>query len=74
MVFSERVELICREFNQTHAHRNMKGLKPREREMAVNTELTINFCLGTLGIPCVRDTSGYITGFEIMGYIHEVRS
>lgn len=74
MVFSERVELICREYNQVHAHKHMKGLKARELETAVATELAINFCLGTLGIPCVRDTGGYITGFEIMGAIHEVRS
>ena len=74
MTFSDRIEEICREFNHVRVAVSAKGLT-REQSAYYQAEIaTINYCLGTLGIPCVRDTSGYITGFEIMGAIHEVRS
>lgn len=74
MTFSDRIEEICREFNNVRAIMGAKGLT-REQRARCRAELdTINYCLGTLGIPCVRDASGYITGFEIMGTIREVHS
>lgn len=74
MTFSDRIEEICKEHNSVRTTMSAKGLT-REQSAYCQAELaTINYCLGTLGIPCVRDASGYITGFEIMGTIREVHS
>jgi len=74
MVFSDRVEEVCREFNAVHASVRSKELTEFASELAYMEERTINYVLGTLAIPLVRDKCGYITGFEIMGTIREVRS
>lgn len=74
MTFSDRIEEVCREFNSVHAHVRSKDLTQYARELAYMEERTINYVLGTLAIPLVRDSCGYITAFEIMGAHREVRS
>ena len=74
MVFSDRVEEVCREFNSIHAHKRAKQTPRNMIEVLEAQEQTINFCLGMLGIPVVRDSCGYITAFQIMGGFKEVRS
>ncbi len=74
MIFSDRIEEICKEYNNVRATMSSKGLTRVQSAYYQAETATINYCLGTLGIPCVRDSSGYITGFEIMGTIREVRS
>lgn len=74
MTFSDRIEEVCREFNSVHANVRSKELTEFARELAYMEERTINYVLGTLAIPLVRDSCGYITAFEIMGSHREVRS
>ena len=74
MKFSDRIEEVCHEFNSVHAHVRSKELTEFARELAYMEERTINYVLGTLAIPLVRDKWGYITAFEIMGAHREVRS
>ena len=74
MTFSDRIEEVCREFNSVHAHIRSKDLNVIYRDLYYMEERTINYVLGTLGIPLVRDKCGYITAFEIMGAHREVRS
>ena len=74
MTFSDRIEEVCREFNFAHAHVRHDEMTQYARDLAYMEERTINYVLGTLAIPLVRDTRGYITAFEIMGVHREVRS
>lgn len=75
MTFSDRVEEVCREFNSVHAHVMSKDLTQYARDLAYVEERTINYVLGMLAIPLVRDSCGYITAFEITAGVHrEVRS
>lgn len=74
MTFSDRIEEVCREFNRVRTAMSAKGLTREQSAYYQAETATINYCLGTLGIPCVRDDAGYITAFEIMGGFHEVRS
>ena len=72
MTFSDRIERICREHNEIRALR-YSSKDSLDRYALGREEQAINFCLGTLGISCVRK-DGYITAFEYIGGFHEVRS
>lgn len=78
MTFSDRVEEICREYNETRCalldkKRSKDRYAPRDRSILEARLEAINYCLGTLGIPVVR-CEGFISAFSIMGYEREVRS
>lgn len=74
MVFSDRIERICQNHNVCKLAAKSKYATAADKERARVVCETINEVLATLAIPCVRDTSGYITGFRIYNAVREVRS
>ena len=72
MVFSDRIEKICQEHNRIKACKE-ECERDYDKLIFEAEEQTINYCLGTLGISCVR-SNGYITAFDYLGGFREVAS